>query len=142
MSVRRQPVIALAVVAIALSALSGCSAVGNAVAQTKPVACKQLSDSLNKTNEGLNSSMSSFASDPAAAVKGMESADATFKGGLAKIQNADVKKAGQKAEKSLAAMVADLKAVASDPTGDTTQLQSDASEVQTDFLALGKVCSA
>lgn len=142
MSVRRQSVVALAVAAIALSALSGCSAVSNAVAQTKPIACKQLSGSLTKTSQGLNSSLSSFASDPAGAVTSMEAADASFKTGLAKIQNAEVKKAGSKAEKSLAKLIDDVKAFVADPTTDSTALQTDASTVESDFTAIGKTCAS
>lgn len=141
MSIRRQTTVAVAIAAITLSALSGCSAVTKAVAQTKPVACKQLSVSLTKITSGISSSLGEFSSDPDAAVTGLQSADSSLKSSLTKIENPQVKKVGSTAEASLAKLIADLKAYVADPGSGTTALQADSTAAQTDFEAIDKVCA-
>jgi hypothetical protein len=130
----RQTFAAVSAAALVVLALAGCAG-----GQSKADACKALESTMTSVTSDLNSSVGDFATDPSAAVKKMQSVDDALNKGLDKVSNADVKTAGAKAEKSLAAFVAAAQKFSDDPT-DSDALQKASTNVETDFTAIGKVC--
>ncbi|MET4782851.1 hypothetical protein [Glaciihabitans sp. UYNi722] len=137
----------LAASAATLIALAGCSGGGSAAGggapagQSKTAACKALESSVSAASTDLNASLGNIASDPTAAVGKLQSVADAFDTGLKKVTNADVKKAGAKADDSLKAMITQVKGALADPANaDSTKLQASVTAVSDDFTAIGKVC--
>jgi hypothetical protein len=131
-------------------ALTGCTASGAtapaatapaASTQTKAAACKSLETSVKASTTDLASSFGEIATNPGKAVTGLQSVADAFDGGLAKVSNAQVKKAGTAADDSIKEMIVQVKAVIGSPSADTTKLKAAVTAVQTEFTAIGKLCS-
>ncbi|MHC5798073.1 hypothetical protein ACVXZ4_18140 [Lacisediminihabitans sp. FW035] len=126
-------------------ALTGCSAPGAsspaAATQTKAAACKSLETSVSASTTELASSFGEISTNPDKAITGLQSVADAFDAGLKKVSNADVKKAGTAADDSIKEMIVEVKAVIGNPSADTTKLKAAVTNVQTEFTAIGKVCS-
>ncbi|HEY0248017.1 MAG TPA: hypothetical protein VGC45_07115 [Gryllotalpicola sp.] len=136
MSTRHKLAIATAAV-LTVIALSGCSG-----AQSKADACKSVRPTVNTAIGNINTAVSGFSSDPAAALTKLQSTDASYKKGLTKISNPEIKKKSSKAEKTLASFIGDVKAFVADPTSDSSALQKSSTTLQTDFGAIQKSCTS
>jgi hypothetical protein len=140
-----------------LLALTGCSAAApaashtakpthsaaapSAAAQSTTAACAALQSSVATLTADLQQSFASLAADPNAAEQKLQELTDSMQSGLDSVTNPEVKDAGTKAHDALAALTADVKAVLANPkTADTAKIQADATAVQTNFTALGKVC--
>jgi hypothetical protein len=133
----RQKLTFVSAAAALLIGLTGCSAAGGGVTvQSKAAACSSLQHSLTSVTSDLQSSMSSIMSDPDAAVGALQKVATSFDGALGKITNADVKKAGQKADDSLKGLITAVKNAKADPSG----LSKAAGDFSDSFSAIGKVC--
>jgi hypothetical protein len=126
-------------------ALTGCSAPGAsspaASTQTKAAACKSLETSVSSSTTALASSFGEIGTNPEKAITGLQSVADAFDAGLKKVSNADVKKAGTAADDSIKEMIVEVKAVIGNPSADTTKLKAAVTNVQSEFSAIGKVCS-
>lgn len=131
-------------------ALSGCSArtasspaasTPAAATQTKAAACKSLETSVKDSTTALASSFGEIGSNPDKAIVGLQSVADAFDVGLEKVSNAEVKKAGTAADDSIKEMIVQVKAVIGNPSADTTKLKTAVTDVQTEFTAVGKLCS-
>ncbi|MCU1423359.1 MAG: hypothetical protein JWN36_3010 [Microbacteriaceae bacterium] len=154
---RRTTLTILAASAGLLLALTGCSAAApaashtpkpthsaaapSAAAQSTTAACAALQSSVATLTADLQQSFASLAADPNAAEQKLQQLTDSTQSGLDSVTNPEVKDAGTKAHDALAALTADVKAVLANPkTADTAKIQADATAVQTNFTALGKVC--
>jgi len=117
------------------------SAAPSAAAQSTAAACAALQSSVATLTADLQQSFASLAADPNAAEQKLQQLTDSMQSGLDGVTNPEVKDAGTKAHDALAALTADVKAVLANPkTADTAKIQADATAVQTNFTALGKVC--
>ncbi|MES2093343.1 MAG: hypothetical protein V4531_05965 [Actinomycetota bacterium] len=133
-------------------ALTGCTAAGSGTsasatpaptksAQSKTAACTSLETSVKASTTELASSFGSIATDPGKAVGGLQSVADAFDSGLAKLSNAQVKAAGTAANDSIKEMILEVKGLVANPSGDTGKLKTAVTAVQTEFTAIGKLCS-
>jgi hypothetical protein len=134
----RQKFALVSAAAVAILALSGCS---GSAGQSKAEACNSLQNSMSGVASDLSSGLSSVANDPKAATAKLQTISDTFDKSVAKLENAEVKKAAQKADDSLKAMVKAVKDTISDPKN-VSALQAAVTPVQTDFTSIGKLCTA
>ena len=126
-------------IAVAALLLTGCSAGGGA--QTTKQACKVLSSDLTSSSSDLTSAFSNLQSDPSGAEKALAKFDVALKASTAKVTNTKIKNAAVATTKAVDKMDSDLKAYVKD-SSDTSGLQASATEVQTTFTKLGKLCTA
>ena len=123
-------------------AVAGLLLTGCAGGQSKADACKGLESGLTDVQNDLNSSLSSASTDPKGAVKSLQTIADTFSDNVSKVTNDEVAPAAKDADKALTGLVDEFKKYADDPTsGDSNAMTSAASDVQTTFTELGKVCS-
>jgi len=133
----------LTAAALAL-ALTGCTATASSPAastQTKAAACKSLENSVKASTTELASSFSKIATDPDKAIVGLQSVADAFDSGLKKVSNSQVKKAGTAADDAIKGMIVEVKAAIGVPSADTTKLKAAVTTVQTEFTAIGELCS-
>jgi hypothetical protein len=131
-------------------ALTGCTASGSAgagasapaaSAQTKAAACRSLESSLRASTTDLAASFGEIGTNPDKAIAGLQAVADAFDTGLKKVSNAEVKRAGSTADGSIKAMIVQVKAVIGNPSADSTKLKAVFTDVQTEFTAIGKLCS-
>jgi len=138
---------ALATVAVALLALTGCSlgatqSGSSAPSQSRLEACVSLKAALESTTKDITSASTELSSKPAAAAQSFTDLAATFNKNVAKIINPTIKKAATKAATSLTAVALQLNKAISDPANaDLAAVNASQTSLQTNFGALGKACS-
>ena len=122
--------------AIAGFLLSGCAG-----GQSKADACKELESGIQQLQTELTESSSSLATDPDAASEAISKLADTFSDNAEKVTNDEVKPTADKAEKAISAMSDEFEKYADDPaSADVNALTESATDVQTTFTDLGKVC--
>ena len=131
-------------------ALTGCSASGasspsasapEASTQSTAAACTSLETSVSASATALASSFGEIGSNPDKAITGLQSVADAFDAGLKEVSNAGVKKAATAADDSIKEMIVQVKAVIGKPSADTAKLKAAVTTVQTEFSAIGKLCS-
>jgi hypothetical protein len=128
----------VAATATLMLALVGCS---SGPTQSKAAACKSLIASVETATTGLNSSISSLTTDPAASVKTLQKASTTFHAGMAKVTNPDIRKVGDAADKAVSAFSSAIaKSLESPASADTTKLSKASTAVSAAFVDIRKTC--
>lgn len=120
--------------------LAGCS--GSTTGQSTTDACRSLESSMTAVTAGLNATFSNLATNPTAATAKLQEVSDSFTRSLTKISNPAVRRAGETADKSLAALtLAVKKALAEPKSADQAVLEDAANQVEKDFTAVGKACA-
>jgi len=139
----RRPLVLLISAVLAASALSGCSAIGTvSSAATKVESCAAIATTMSAASSDIAGSVASLTTDPAAAAEKLKTVSDDFRGAVAKLKNADVKKAAETADASLTALVDKVSTAAANPAAaDSAALRAAATAVSDDFVAIGNVCA-
>ena len=139
----RRPLVLLAAAVLAVTTLSGCSAIGTvSSAASKVESCAAIAGTMSAASSDIAASVGSMTSDPAAALEKLKTVSAGFHESVGKLKNADVKTAAETADASLSALVDKVGAAVADPaTADSAALQAAATTVSDDFVAIGRVCA-
>jgi gas vesicle protein len=123
-------------------AVAGLLLTGCAGGQSKADACKSLESGLQDVQSDLSSSLSGAETDPKGAADKLQSVSDTFSKNVKGVTNDEVAPAAKKADDALSALVSEFSKFAEDPTSaDSSAMSSAASDVQSTFTDLGKVCS-
>lgn len=135
-TLRSARVSALGVLAVAGLLLTGCAG-----GQSTADACTIVQTTMEKAQEDLSESVTSFGSDPAAGADAVDDLAASFSGANEKISNEEVKKTTNAAEKALDAFAVEMRAAADDPENiETTALTDALGDIQTTFADVQTVC--
>lgn len=135
-TLRSARVSALGVLAVAGLLLTGCAG-----GQSTADACTIVQTTMEKAQEDLSESVTSFGSDPAAGADAVDDLAASFSGANEKISNEEVKKTTNAAEKALDAFAVEMRAAADDPDNiETTALTDALGDIQTTFADVQTVC--
>jgi hypothetical protein len=126
-----------AIAAVALIALSGCSA-----EQTKAEACDTARSGLDTLQSDLATNLTDFQNDPAAAVDAIDELATAFSENAANITNTEVKDAADNTEEVLSRLADEFAVFVDDPESSAnTDLAATATDLQTSFATLQAVCS-
>ncbi|GHD47781.1 hypothetical protein D9V29_06420 [Mycetocola manganoxydans] len=135
-TLRSARVSALGILAVAGLLLTGCAG-----GQSTADACTIVQTTMEKAQEDLSESVTSFGSDPAAGADAVDDLAASFSGANEKISNEEVKKTTNAAEKALDAFAVEMRAAADDPENiETTALTDALGDIQTTFADVQTVC--
>lgn len=155
--------IALATAAVAVALLAGCSDAGSdggsgpgptpaaegstpaasaRATQTRAEACTSLQRDLGDVSQGLQSRVSSFQSDPDAAVAELREFDAELRSAADEVTNERVHAAVTEFEGSFSGLLEQLEAYSDDPGSvDVAELQGSIEDVQASTTGMSEVCA-
>jgi hypothetical protein len=129
---------ALGIVTVAGLLLTGCAG-----GQSTAEACSIVQTTMEKAQEDLRESVTSFGNDPAAGAGAVNELAASFSGANDKISNAEVKKTTNAAEKALHAFAGEMRTAADDPANvDSESLTGALEGIQTTFADVQATCTA
>jgi hypothetical protein len=133
---------AFAAIAVAVTLLSGCSAVAAVKnVQTKVQACTSIDKELEGVGTGISGETSKLESDPKGAAADISAMAKKFSAATTKLSNPQVKKAAEKAAGTLTVFAKDLTNLAATPsTANQTKLQADTTTLQAAFTAIDTTC--
>ena len=126
----------LGIVTVAGLLLTGCAG-----GQSTAEACSIVQTTMEKAQEDLGESVTSFGSDPAAGADAVDELAASFSGANDKITNPEVKKTTNAAEKALDAFAVEMRTAADDPDNvDSDALTTALEGIQTTFADVQSAC--
>lgn len=127
----------LGIVTVAGLLLTGCAG-----GQSTVEACAVLQTTMEKAQEDLSESVTSFGSDPAAGADAVDDLATSFAGANDKISNADVKETTDAAEKALDSFAVEMRSAADDPANVDSAALTDALDgIQTTFADIQTACT-
>lgn len=127
---------AAATAAVLIAALAGCAG-----EQSKADACAIVNPAVTDASANLSAALDVIASNPTAAQAQLDAVSTTFANSSDKVTNADIRKVGDTAKASLAALVVDIKKYLG-TSGSITdeQLGAAGDKVTADFTAIQAAC--
>ena len=127
--------------AVGVLAVAGLMLTGCAAGQSTTEACTIVQTTMVQAQQDLSESVASFGNDPVAGADAVDDLATAFSGANDKIDNAEVKKATDDAEKALDSFAAEMKKAAADQENVDSEALTDAlDDIETSFTGVQDIC--